>query len=81
MPTNDPGTINIKMRKIKHNNYKMLIGDNGIGFSDEINFRNSNSLGLQLIHKLSIQLEGQIEKDNNIKGTNYILFFNEIYQS
>ena len=81
MPAKDPGTINIKITKIKHHNYKMLIGDNGIGFTDEINFRNSNSLGLQLIHKLSIQLEGQIEKDNNIKGTNYILLFNEIYQS
>ena len=75
------GEIYMKITRLKHNNYTLFIGDNGKGFSEEINFRNSNSLGLMLIHKLSIQLKGSIEKDNNKKGTNYILNFQEIEQT
>ena len=75
------GTISIQISKMKHETYKMTIGDNGVGFSEDINFRNSKSLGLMLIHKLSLQLNGSIEKDNNAKGTNYIVNFEEIEQS
>ncbi len=78
---NQPGKIHVEIVKMKHNYFKMLIGDDGEGFSKDINFRNSNSLGLMLIHKLSLQLKGKIEKDNERKGTNYILFFEEIYQT
>ena len=57
----------------------MNISDEGKGFT-EINFRNSNSLGIKLIHKLALQLNGNIEKDNSQKGTHYILTFKEITQ-
>jgi two-component sensor histidine kinase len=76
----NPGEIHLNIVKTKHNHFKMEIGDNGNGFSKGINFRNSNSLGLLLIHKLSLQLNGKIEKDNDTKGTNYIVFFEEIQQ-
>lgn len=76
----NPGEIHLNIVKTKHNHFKMEIGDNGNGFSKGINFRNSNSLGLLLIHKLSLQLNGKIEKDNDTKGTNYIVFFEEILQ-
>jgi len=75
---NDPGTLYIEIRVIKGNNFRMLVGDNGLGFSNKINFENSNSLGLLLIHKLSLQLNGKIEKDSDKNGTNYIVDFQEI---
>lgn len=78
---NEAGTIHITIKQIKHNNFQMQIGDNGIGFSKDVNFRNSASLGLMLIHKLSLQLQGSIEKNNEIKGTNYIVTFKEIEQT
>lgn len=77
---NDVGTVHIEITKTMHGHYRMLIGDNGVGFSDDISFRNSNSLGLMLMHKLSLQLNGSIEKDNQAKGTNYIVNFQEIQQ-
>jgi two-component sensor histidine kinase len=77
---NEEGTIHISIKQIKHNNFQMKIGDNGVGFSKDINFRNSSSLGLMLIHKLSLQLQGNIEKNNESKGTNYIITFKEIEQ-
>lgn len=55
----------------------MRIGDNGNGFDDELLFRSANSLGLMLIHNLTIQLKGSIEKNNKLIGTNYIITFKE----
>ena len=54
------------------------IGDDGIGYPDTINYKNSKSLGLKLIHNLTRQLEGTVTKDSEKKGTNYIIAFKEI---
>ncbi len=75
------GTITVKMVKLSTYIYKLSIGDNGSGIPSNINFRNTKSLGLKLIHKLALQLRGNIEKDNSKKGTNYIVTFQEIEQT
>ena len=69
--------IYIVIEHLNKNNYLMRIGDNGSGFDDESLFRSANSLGLILIHNLTIQLKGSIEKDNKLTGTNYIISFKE----
>ncbi|SHJ50627.1 sensor histidine kinase [Pseudozobellia thermophila] len=76
------GTIFIKLDKIDSSAYKyrLEIGDNGSGFPPNVNFRNTKSLGLKLIHKLVLQLRGNIEKDNSKVGTHYIITFKEIEQ-
>lgn len=74
------GTFHLKIRKLDHGKYKMLIGDDGVGFPEDVNFRNTNSLGLILIHRLTVQLAGTIEKDRRKKGTNYIIVFEEVNQ-
>ena len=70
--------LHLNIKRSKQNNYVMLIGDNGSGFDETINFRDTNSLGLTLIHKLTIQLQGTIEMDSKSSGTNYIINFQEI---
>ncbi|MBL4861440.1 MAG: sensor histidine kinase [Crocinitomicaceae bacterium] len=75
------GTIHLKIKQIEGGQFLMEIGDNGVGFPEDLNFRNSNSLGLMLIHKLAIQLRGNIEKDNSLGGTNYLVNFSEIIQT
>ena len=72
------GVIHIEIKNTRLNHFRMLIGDNGTGFRDDITFRNPNSLGLMLIHKLSLQLKGSIEKINGTTGTNYMIIFQEI---
>ncbi|AYN66974.1 sensor histidine kinase [Euzebyella marina] len=78
----EKGTIFIKLEKLNSSNYnyQLIVSDDGIGFPDKINFRNTKSLGLKLIHKLVLQLRGNIEKDNTKKGTYYIISFKEIEQ-
>jgi PAS domain S-box-containing protein len=54
----------------------MIVGDNGGGFFEK--HQSTKTLGLKLIDQLSKQLKGSIVKDDNYKGTRYILNFKEI---
>ncbi len=72
------GIISLEITENKSHEFKMLIGDNGVGFSDELSFKTNNSLGLKLIDRLILQLKGNIIKAEDIKGTNYIITFQEI---
>jgi PAS domain S-box-containing protein len=55
--------------------YMLTVADNGIGFPEEIDFQNSDSLGLQLVNILVEQIDGYIElkRDN---GTELMIWFN-----
>ncbi|RLD27892.1 MAG: hypothetical protein DRI54_00275 [Bacteroidetes bacterium] len=57
--------------------YKLQIGDKGIGFDENSSSFNSNSIGLELIFNLSEQLGGKIERtiDN---GTHYCVTFKAV---
>lgn len=80
--SDDEGAISIKLQKDseQENCYILEIGDNGKGFPETINYKNTKSLGLKLIHNLTRQLRGTIQRDDNKKGTNYIIKFQEIKQ-
>lgn len=55
---------------------KLVIGDNGRGLPPEIDYRNTESLGLQLVVTLTEQLNGTIDL-NTQKGTTYTIIFNQ----
>ena len=38
----------------------LVVGDNGVGFPEEVDFRHTDSLGLQLVNSLVRQLDGDI---------------------
>lgn len=72
------GKIYIKLKQFKFPNYILHIGDDGVGFENDSDFRASETLGLLLIHKLTLQLKGNIEKLNDKSGTHYVLTFKRI---
>ena len=67
------GEIAIVM-KVSGENLILNIGDNGKGLPPEIDYRNTESLGLQLVVTLTDQLSGTIALDLK-KGTNYSIIF------
>jgi two-component sensor histidine kinase len=76
----EEGEIYIVLKKELDKQYVLNIGDNGKGFPETITYKNSKSLGLKLIHNLTRQLKGTIQRDASKKGTNYIIRFHEITQ-
>ena len=74
----DPGEIYIELVKTNEKDYELYIGDDGEGFPEDINHKNTKSLGLKLIHNLTRQLKGTINRDSSKKGTNYIVKFSDV---
>lgn len=71
------GNITISFTDLnKDKKYKFLLSvtDNGNGFTLPNNLKDANTLGLQLIHSLVEQLDGNIEIDSK-KGTKYTIAF------
>ena len=56
--------------------YLLVVSDNGIGLPDEIDFRHTTSLGLQLVNLLVEQIEGSIELIKGA-GTEFRIKFRE----
>ena len=79
-PDEMTGQILIKLSSLKENKFELYLGDDGIGFPEDVNPKNSKSLGLKLIHNLSRQLRGTIERDLASKGTFYRIHFEEIIE-
>ncbi len=58
----------------KSSQYSLVVSDNGLGFPEGLDFRNTGSLGLQLVNILVEQLEGTIELQKGSETTFKILF-------
>ncbi len=64
-PGGKSGHIYIYLKEKVKNNYELILKDDGIGFPEDIDFRNTDSLGLQLVTTLTDQLGGKIELNTN----------------
>lgn len=74
-PNGRNGKVQIDLRK-NGGLCEMIVRDNGVGFPEEIDFRNTNSLGLQMINSLTKQIDGSIDLDNN-PGTEFKITFKD----
>ncbi|SDM58538.1 sensor histidine kinase [Kriegella aquimaris] len=72
------GVIHIEMEHHNNKDYKLNIGDNGIGFPEAASPTTRKSLGLKLIYNLARQLKGTVDRDYTKKGTHYIITFKEV---
>lgn len=69
--------IDIKFYRIENSSkYYLTIKDNGVGLPQDFDINNLNSFGIQLVHGLVDQLQGEIEITNQ-KGTLYTIVVEE----
>ncbi|NYB52312.1 MAG: PAS domain S-box protein [Methanobacteriaceae archaeon] len=79
-PQGRTGKIKVSLKKIEETNgaeYELIISDNGVGLPEEMDFKHSESLGMQLVINLVNQLEGEIDLDRS-KGTKFKIVFKEL---
>ncbi|KKG08504.1 histidine kinase dimerization/phosphoacceptor domain -containing protein [Methanosarcina sp. 2.H.A.1B.4] len=62
--------------KDMHKQFTLIFADNGKGFPEDVDFRNTETLGLQLVNALVNQIEGRIDLERE-KGTKFTLKFRE----
>jgi len=76
-PDGRKGRLTVSMKRINKKKIELMISDTGIGFPEDIDFRNTDTLGLQLVITLVEQLDGTIELDRS-KGTAFKIIFGEL---
>ena len=73
-PNGQNGKITITMNQHDKNSYILIISDNGIGLQENLDFKKTESLGLQLVTGLVRQLQGNIDVDRTT-GTKFTIIF------
>ncbi|MCD6486756.1 MAG: sensor histidine kinase, partial [Syntrophobacterales bacterium] len=76
-PEGRNGSIAVELKQnTKAEEYTLTVTDDGIGFPEEIDYRNTETFGLQLVDMLTEQLSGTMELDRS-KGTSFKIVFKE----
>ncbi len=70
------GKIIINLQLARDNTVALTVGDNGIGIPETLNWENSHTLGLRIVHNLTRQLKGKITLERDRGTTFHITFAN-----
>ena len=73
-PKERKGKVSIKIDEDTGRQFTLAVHDNGIGFPQELDIQNTDTIGMQLVRDLVLQLEGTIELDRN-DGTTFKITF------
>ena len=74
-PNGRKGQLNISL-KSEEDRYILTVFDDGVGIPEDIDFRNTDSLGMQLVNTLTNQIDGEIKLERT-HGTEFTLLFEE----
>lgn len=69
--------ITVEFRQVGDNKFSLLIRDNGVGISANVDLNNLTTLGLSLVQMLTQQLEGELTIKNQ-QGTECTIIFSEL---
>ncbi len=64
-------------KKEQNLNFILTVSDDGVGLPSDFDFRNTRTLGLELVNNLTKQIDGTIELDRS-HGTKFKIAFNEL---
>jgi len=74
----DKKMVSVKFRPRNNNHVELIVSDNGVGLPKGLDFRNTKSVGLNLVNMLDDQLNGKISLDRR-RGTKFRISFEKFY--
>ncbi len=75
-PDGRSGMITVELQQKFDGRLKLSVSDNGIGFPSDLDFKNTESLGMMIINTLTQQIEGEINLDRS-NGTKFTVIFKD----
>jgi len=76
-PVGQKGEVRIVLSRADGNKWALVVQDDGIGFPENLDFRKSETLGMQIVIMLVQQLDGTIELERE-EGTTFKIVFEEL---
>jgi len=76
-PDGRTGEVRIELFRAEGDKNCLVVSDNGVGFPEGLDFRNAETLGMQIISMLVDQLDGHIELGRQ-EGTSFKIVFEEL---
>jgi len=70
------GEVRIDLCSDDSGKITLIVSNNGVDFPEDLDFRNTKTLGLQLVNTLTQQLNATIELDSSV-GTTFKITFNQ----
>jgi PAS domain S-box-containing protein len=76
-PENRSGELSIDLRRDPGDGYRLCVRDDGVGFPEGLDFRRTETLGMQVVNTLVSQIDATIELARD-KGTEFTVHFQEV---
>jgi two-component sensor histidine kinase len=76
-PEGRSGELDIDLRHVEGDGYVLQVKDDGVGYPEGLDFRKTETLGMQIVSTLVEQIDGRLEISRK-KGTAFRLEFNEL---
>ena len=74
-PDGTGGEITVDMNRYD-GGYNLSVSDNGIGFPEDLDYHNTDTLGMLIVNSLTDQIDGELNLDRN-KGTKFTVTFKD----
>jgi len=73
-PPGESGEIDVEFYgerdRLQNDQYVLIVADDGVGLPEDLDYRKTNSLGLQLVNSFTKQIDGKIDL-NTSQGTSF----------
>jgi two-component sensor histidine kinase len=76
-PEGRSGSLDLNLRRVAGDGYVLRVKDDGMGFPETLDFRKTETLGMQIVSTLVSQIDGSIDLAREM-GTEFIIHFEEI---
>jgi PAS domain S-box-containing protein len=78
-PEGRSGSLDLDLRRVAGDGYVLRVKDDGVGFPETLDFRKTETLGMQIVSTLVDQINGRLALERQ-GGTGFTLEFNELPQ-
>jgi PAS domain S-box-containing protein len=76
-PEGRSGQLDIDLRRVAGDGYVLRVRDDGVGFPEGLDFRKTETLGMQIVSTLVSQIDASIDLARE-KGTEFTIHFQEL---
>ncbi|HUU39011.1 MAG TPA: sensor histidine kinase, partial [Candidatus Desulfaltia sp.] len=76
-PEGQNGSLDLDLRRVAGDGYVLRVKDDGVGFPEKLDFRKTETLGMQIVNTLVSQIDASIDLARQ-KGTEFTVHFKEV---